>query len=86
MRSKISSKNGYRSKPAEFEDQIEISVTDSGSGIPEGLQEKILQPFFTTKEVGSGAGLGLSVFQKGLQKFTAARLPSLLNLRIRVLF
>jgi hypothetical protein len=40
---------------------VEISVTDSGKGIPEELREKVLLPFFTTKPMGSGSGLGLSV-------------------------
>ncbi len=44
---------------------IEISVTDSGSGIPTELQEKIMQPFFSTKEIGKGTGLGLSI-SKGI--------------------
>jgi len=44
---------------------VEISVTDSGSGIPKELQERIMQPFFTTKEVGKGTGLGLSI-SKGI--------------------
>lgn len=38
-----------------------ISVTDSGSGIPKNVREKMMQPFFTTKEVGKGTGLGLSI-------------------------
>lgn len=42
-----------------------IMVTDSGGGIPEHIREKILQPFFTTKEVGKGTGLGLSI-SKGI--------------------
>jgi PAS domain S-box-containing protein len=42
-------------------ESIDISVTDSGSGIPPELREKILQPFFTTKEAGKGTGLGLSL-------------------------
>ena len=42
-------------------DWIEIRVTDSGHGIPLELHEKVLQPFFTTKEVGKGTGLGLSI-------------------------
>ncbi|MDP2414477.1 triple tyrosine motif-containing protein, partial [Daejeonella sp.] len=38
-----------------------ISVRDNGCGIPEGIKEKILQPFFTTKPTGEGTGLGLSL-------------------------
>jgi C4-dicarboxylate-specific signal transduction histidine kinase len=44
---------------------IEISVTDSGNGIPEPIAQKMMNPFFTTKEVGKGTGLGLSI-SKGL--------------------
>ncbi len=40
---------------------VDISVTDSGPGIPEGLEQRIFDPFFTTKEVGAGTGLGLSI-------------------------
>jgi len=40
---------------------LEISVTDSGPGIPEAIREKIFQPFVTTKEIGKGTGLGLSI-------------------------
>lgn len=42
-------------------DMITFYVTDSGKGIPEGLQEKIMRPFFTTKELNKGTGLGLSI-------------------------
>ncbi|MEO5942894.1 MAG: HAMP domain-containing sensor histidine kinase, partial [Ferruginibacter sp.] len=38
-----------------------ISVSDNGNGIPDGVKEKIFQPFFTTKPSGSGTGLGLSM-------------------------
>lgn len=41
----------------------EVSVTDSGPGIRKEIQDKIMQPFFTTKEVGKGTGLGLSISQ-----------------------
>lgn len=44
---------------------VEFSVTDSGSGIPTDVVEKLFQPFFTTKPVGHGTGLGLSI-SKGL--------------------
>jgi signal transduction histidine kinase len=40
---------------------VEIRITDSGSGIPDRIKAKILQPFFTTKEIGKGTGLGLSL-------------------------
>lgn len=42
-----------------------ISVTDSGPGIPAHIREKLMQPFFTTKDVGKGTGLGLSI-SKGI--------------------
>jgi PAS domain S-box-containing protein len=47
------------------DDHIEILVSDSGRGIPENLRDKVMLPFFTTKEVGKGTGLGLSI-SKGI--------------------
>jgi two-component system NtrC family sensor kinase len=41
--------------------EIEISVQDNGTGIPAAVQQKIFQPFFTTKPAGEGTGLGLSL-------------------------
>src|SRR2546427_2004486 len=40
---------------------VEITVADTGGGIPPGLERRIFDPFFTTKEVGKGTGLGLSI-------------------------
>ncbi len=40
--------------------QVEISVSDTGHGIPEQAQPSIFEPFFTTKPEGKGTGLGLS--------------------------
>lgn len=51
--------------PAEDEaqeegDYVVVEVIDTGHGIPKAMQRKIFEPFFSTKEVGSGTGLGLS--------------------------
>jgi len=40
---------------------VVIAVTDSGSGIPKSLLDKVFHPFFTTKPAGKGSGLGLSM-------------------------
>ncbi len=47
------------------DDMVILTVEDSGSGISPRVQEKMMQPFFTTKEVGKGTGLGLSI-SKGI--------------------
>lgn len=41
-------------------DYVLVEVIDTGCGIPRSLMQKIFEPFFSTKEVGSGTGLGLS--------------------------
>lgn len=41
--------------------KIQLSIQDSGRGIPPAILEKIFDPFFTTKDVGQGTGLGLSI-------------------------
>ena len=40
-------------------DRVLVEITDSGSGIPEGVKAHIFEPFFTTKAVGDGTGMGL---------------------------
>ncbi|MBT9313486.1 sensor histidine kinase [Leptothoe kymatousa] len=40
---------------------ITICIEDNGPGIPKKIQDKIFNPFFTTKEVGKGTGLGMSI-------------------------
>lgn len=52
----------------EAEAEAEVIISDSGHGIPIALQEKIMEPFFTTKEVGKGTGLGLSISMGIIEK------------------
>ena len=42
-------------------ERYRISVADTGTGIPEALRDRVVDPFFTTKPVGQGTGLGLSI-------------------------
>lgn len=46
-------------------EEVEISVTDSGQILDKSIKEKMFEPFFSTKEVGQGSGIGLSI-SKGL--------------------
>ncbi len=43
------------------DEMIELKVSDTGSGIPDAIINKIFNPFYTTKEIGKGTGLGLSI-------------------------
>jgi len=42
-------------------DWVEVRVSDTGTGIPEDIRERVFDLFFTTKEVGKGTGQGLSI-------------------------
>ena len=49
-------------------DQVIISISDSGPGIPDDAKQKIFEPFYTTKEDQEGSGLGLSISQGIIEK------------------
>jgi signal transduction histidine kinase len=53
--------------------EVRIAVTDSGPGIPPEIEARIMEPFFTTKQMGRGTGLGLSV-SKGIAEAHGGRL------------
>jgi signal transduction histidine kinase len=43
---------------------VEVRVSDDGCGIPEAIQHRVFDQFFTTKEVGRGSGQGLSLARR----------------------
>ena len=57
----MSSHFGDRDLPAG--DYVDICVSDDGPGIPPGVHSRIFEPYFTTKTVSEGSGLGLAVVQ-----------------------
>ncbi len=52
----------------DLEQSVEIAVVDCGLGISPELQDRLWEPFFTSKEVGKGTGLGLSISRRLIEK------------------
>jgi PAS domain S-box-containing protein len=51
-------------------DRVVVEVSDSGPGVPPGDRERIFEPFFSTKEIGVGTGLGLFVCRNIVRGFS----------------
>ena len=49
-------------------DSVFISFADNGCGIEKDIQDKIFEPFYTTKKQGEGSGLGLDIVKKIIEK------------------
>jgi signal transduction histidine kinase len=54
-------KGEIKIKTYQEDDRVIVEITDNGPGIPEEIQSRILEPFFTTKAPGQGTGLGLHI-------------------------
>jgi len=66
-------------------DYVLITVSDQGAGIPSHLIDQVLEPFFTTKELGKGTGLGLSmVYGFAQQSGGTLRIDSEVDIGTRV--
>lgn len=51
------------------EQYLVIQVEDNGPGVPSEIKDRIMEPFFTTKEIGKGTGLGLSLSKSIMETF-----------------
>lgn len=58
-------------KSYELNNQIFVSIEDTGIGMSEEVKSKIFEPFFTTKDVGEGTGLGMSIVFRILESHNA---------------
>lgn len=48
--------------------RVVVEVTDDGPGIPAEIRERIFDPFFSTKDVGKGVGLGLDIVRRSIER------------------
>ena len=49
-------------------ENINVTISDNGTGMSEATKNKLFEPFFTTKPVGDGTGLGLSIVYNTIKK------------------
>jgi PAS domain S-box-containing protein len=56
------------------QDWVEISISDTGAGIPEAVRSRVFEPFFTTKPVGKGTGQGLALAHTAIVRRHAGKI------------
>ncbi|MCF6315402.1 MAG: PAS domain S-box protein [Marinosulfonomonas sp.] len=61
-------KNGLKPLPKGAIGTIKLEVDDNGPGIPAAIQQKVFEPFFSTKPVGKGTGLGLAIVRNWVEE------------------
>ncbi len=64
----IEKKGDIHIKTWAADQDVKITISDTGCGIPEENLKKIFDPFFTTKEIGKGTGLGMNIVYNIIQK------------------
>ena len=60
--------NGLEKLPDNALGTIKIEIDDNGPGIPQDIQKKVFEPFFSTKPVGKGTGLGLAIVRNWVEE------------------
>jgi signal transduction histidine kinase len=53
---------------SQVDNRVRVSITDSGPGISDAVADRIFEPFFSTKELGVGTGLGLDIVKRILDE------------------
>lgn len=60
----VNNKGRLEIKTKREKDWLSLTIIDDGPGIPEDIKSRIFDPFFSTKEIGKGTGLGLDVVSR----------------------
>lgn len=70
-RDSIGKKNGHikvRSQVNHIKDEIQLIISDNGAGIPDEVKQKIYEPYFSTKPINKGTGMGLSIIHSIIEQ------------------